>query len=400
MLKHLSILMISAALAFSVGCTSQKATEDESVATEGSGDLDESAELDLDSEQSTAELGSDELDLNEKLPEEQATPDSLVENTPTEEPAPTEATSQETMTEAAPPIEEPMAESTPPPVVEVAPTPPPMDEAPKPVATLKKIRTEPFKEAGTLVNAVYVARDGDTWAAVSQKVYGGDRVKELKKINSSFKKRELKVGDKVYYNSPLRPTDDVKMLTFYEDAGVPSSTYTAKSGDDLKAVGKTLLGHDRSWIELWTTNLTLDSKGELAEATEIRYWPASDVAMPTQTMAQAPAELPPPEQPMEQAPPQQDMAQTDLPPPPTPAEEPQAAGTVEPPPPPPPPPPAPPVENVKPQTEMAAGEPNETMALGVGAILLLAAVAMFIVIRKKKARRQLEFNTGTHTQIE
>lgn len=404
MLKQLSILMISATLAFSIGCTSHK-TEGDNATAGAEGDVvDENAELNLDSDKSTAELGNDELDLNEKLPEEKATPDSLVENTPSE-------STPEALAETPPASPEPeaLAESTPPPVEEIAPTPAPIEEAaPKPVsASLKKIKTEPYHEGKTLINAVYIARAGDDWKSVSQKVYGGDRVKDLKKVNPFLKKRDLKVGDKVYYNSALRPTDDQKLLTFYEDAGLPAETYMSKPGDDLKVVGKTLLGHDRSWMELWSTNMSLESKGELTEGTEIRYWPNSDVAAPTQTMAQAaPAELPPEPPQVQQPPPEpQQMANNDLPPPPSPNGEnpdgPSAAGTVEPPPPPPPPPPAPPVENVKPAADVAhAGEPNETMALGVGAILLLAAVAMFIVIRKKKARRQLEFNTGTHTQIE
>lgn len=409
MLKQLSILMITSSLVFSVGCTSQK-TEDTAVTEEEatSGDLaEDSDDLNLDADKTTAELGSDELDLSEKLPEEQAaTPDALVESTPAD-PA-MDAPPADAMAETTPPMEEPSAltDPGPPPVEEiaVAPTPPPIEEeAPKPArATLKKIKTEPFHEAKTLINAVYIARAGDDWSSVSQKLYGGDRVKDLKKVNPYLKKRSLKVGDKVYYNSPLRPTDDQKLLTFYEDAGLPAETYMAKPGDDLKAVGKTLLGHDRSWMELWSTNLSLDSKGELTEGTEIRYWPTSDVAAPMQTMAQTETpvtELPEPP-PANEPPPQETMAANELPPPPTPAEDPMAAGTVEPPPPPPPPPPPTPVvENVKPQMD-ATGEPSETMALGVGAILLLAAVAMFIVIRKKKARRQLEFNTGTHTQIE
>ena len=409
MLKQVSILMLSISLALTIGCTSHKANDDETAAAEGASDsVDENADLNLDSDKSTAELGSDELDLNEKLPEEKATPDTLAETAPPADTPPADATSPDALTET-PPSGTDVAEAapTPPPVEEISPTPAPTEEAaPKPAASsLKKIKSEPYHEGKTLMNAVYIARANDTWSSVSQKLYGGDKVKDLKKVNPFLKKRELKVGDKVYYNSPLRPTDDQRLLTFYEDAGVPASTYTAKTGDNLKTVGKNLLGHDRSWMELWSTNMSLESKDDLTEGTEIRYWPNSDVATPSQTVAQT--ELPPAEpQQMEQPPAQPDMAANDLPPPPTPPaqEEPQqqppaAQAAVEPPPPP-PPPPAPPVEQAKPKPEAAAVEPNETMALGVGAILLLAAVAMFIVIRKKKARRQLEFNTGTHTQIE
>ncbi|MCB0363396.1 MAG: LPXTG cell wall anchor domain-containing protein, partial [Bdellovibrionales bacterium] len=45
-------------------------------------------------------------------------------------------------------------------------------------------------------------------------------------------------------------------------------------------------------------------------------------------------------------------------------------------------------------------DPNQTMALGVGALLLLASVALFVIVRKKKRRQSLDFNTATHTQID
>ncbi|MFW1461759.1 hypothetical protein ACEWA6_24475, partial [Vibrio parahaemolyticus] len=70
--------------------------------------------------------------------------------------------------------------------------------------------------------------------------------------------------------------DEQTVKTFYEDAGVQPETYVAKSGDNLKTVGTQLLGDKRSWMELWATNANLESKGELAEGTQITYWPNAD----------------------------------------------------------------------------------------------------------------------------
>jgi LPXTG-motif cell wall-anchored protein len=241
------------------------------------------------------------------------------------------------------------------------------------------------------------------------------------------------VGDKFYYNSPQRPNDETVMKTFYEDAGIQPQTYTAKAGDDIRQVGKELLGDSRSWMEIWATN-DVESKHGLDEGTQLRYWPNSD-ATAAPALAQTEkmgAGAPPPDQaqatdenafpPQADQPPQVDASQAanpppqaaaepppanDLPPPPDQAQnqDPQAAapGMVEPPPPPPPPPPD---NNMaaqqNPEAGMpgAAGEQDQTMALGVGAVLLLAAAALFISIRKKRQKRQIDFNTSTQTQIE
>lgn len=279
--------------------------------------------------------------------------------------------------------------------------------APAPSASLKKINTAPYHQGKTLVNAVYLARKGDTVEGISQKVFGSpDRVKEICKINAYNCSRGIKVGDKYYYNSPQRPTDETVVKVFYEDAGITPQIYTAKSGDNIRKVGKELLGHERSWMELWATN-DVDSKGDLEEGTQLRYWPDSEVAPPTQAIAAADTTppAPPPEEmapppPSDMAPPpppdqaMNDQMPSDLPP----APDQQAAGSIEPPPPPPPPPMDPP-----PSMDAgvdAGGDPNQTMALGVGAILLLAAAALFISVRKKRARRHIDFNTSTQTQID
>ena len=315
------------------------------------------------------------------------------------------------------------------------PTPEPSAPAAAPVSMdLKKIASQPYRVGKTLVNAVYLARKGDSPESISQKVFGtNSRVKELCKVNAYNCSRSVKVGDKFYYNSPQRPTDDTTVKTFYEDAGVAPETYVAKGGDNIRKVGKQLLGDQRSWMELWATN-SVDSKGALDEGAQLKYWPNSDVAAPALAKAEAgPSEVattdggagdgmdaavpPPPPPGMDlaaNAPPPPDaggmppdMGQppppppSDLPPPP-PGDPNQAAaaapGAIDAPPPPPPPPPT---EAPHAGGDVAAegSDPNQTMALGVGAVLLLAAAFLFISIRKKRQRRSIDY-TATQTQID
>ncbi len=287
------------------------------------------------------------------------------------------------------------------------------------VIPLKKMVSVPYMHGKKPVNGLYMAREGDTVESISQKIFGGNRVDELCAINSYNCSRGIKVGDKYYYNSPQRPNDTESMKTFYEDAGVPAQTYVTQEGDNLRTLGKTLLGHDRGWMELWATNADIESKDELPAGVALRYWPSGGVSMPTMAQNEppqapdlpaAPQEMPPPpamddmalneipEVPQDAAPmmePADDFAQND-------AGMDAAMGSIEPPPPPPPPPP--PMDRGG-GMDMASDDgqfedPNQTMALGVGAILLLAGVLLFVAIRKRRARRPVDFNTSTQTQIE
>jgi hypothetical protein len=286
---------------------------------------------------------------------------------------------------------------------DVAPTDagmaPPEDTAPKPMASYKKMKEAPFQQSGSMMNTVYVGRKGDSWKGVSEKIFGSnDHAKELKKFNPALASREVKVGDKIYYNSPKRPQDGEKMLTFYEDNGIPSQTYTAKAGDDMHKVGKELLGDKNSWKELWATNMAVESKSDLAEGTEIRYWGES-------SQAAAPAEQP-------------HVAETAAPPPPTTPKGGDdfalpddmtknqqannnagpAAGTVaaEPPPPPPPPPPVQPPQNVQKTVASNGMDKDLTFMLSAGGLLLVGVGVLLGIVRKSRARKM---SMNTHTQI-
>lgn len=338
-------------------------------------------------------------------------------------------------TSASLPNEEPLysAESS------EASEPPPRVNIP-----LKKIASSPYKKNGILINAVYVARPGDTLQAISEKIYGQDKSAELKTLNSHIGSKKIKTGMKIYYNSPRRPNDEARLLTFYEDNGVSPSIYTSQEGDNIRVVSKKLLGDENSWKEIWATNSDVESKGVLSGGVQLRYW-GPDMVVENGALAVADSQSPgtqqmdmgaaPPEsQPhssgmAEMEPPPVPRGGEEIPPPPAPPTDnnmdgdqsyaqnnadqapPAGMGGLEPPPPPPPPPMPPPGSNSESQDiggkesnlggfEGIGEDPNQTMALGVGALLLLASVALFVIVRKKKRRQSLDFNTTTQTQID
>lgn len=446
MIKHLGItLLVSLLMLGSVGCTSKDVESDDSDAAEATADSSSDASSDsasADDESMTSEgdgltndddivadLGSDdqskEAPVDKGTEEADATQDEFADMDkdlagkddlgapPAEAPAtdvpPVDDASNQSMAandSAAVPEPAPGGDSA-----ESAAIIPPVEEpAPRPKASLKKIADAPFERNGVLLNAVYLSRPGDTYKSVSTKIYGSaDKAKELKKVNP-FLGAKLKVGDKIYYNSPQRPTDNTKLVTLYEDLGMEPEIYVAKAGDNIRPVSKNLLGDTNSWKEVWSTNPSVESKQDLSEGTQLRYWASSDVSAPPQAAAAPPPPPPPPApDPMPAA---DDLAANSPPPPPPPQPgDPNApnagaaAGAVEPPPPPPPPmpepPPPPPVAaQGKPKGNAVAEDPMDTIYLGAGAGLVLLAVGLYVVIRKKKSRRQLDFNTSTQTQIE
>ena len=307
-------------------------------------------------------------------------------------------------------------------VAATASTEPALEEPAKPkMSSLKKIESAPITREGVLLNAVYIARSGDNYKKISKLIYGSDdKVKELKKVNPSVKP---KVGDKIYYNSPVRPTDDTKLLTYYEDAGLVPDVYIAKEGDDLKKVSKELLGHKDAWKEVWATNM-IDSKDVLAAGTELRYWKSAPAPAPTETVAAAPTEAPPktdvamntpppdlPPPPVEAQAAQPMPEATPTPPPPAemaPPPPPPVAEMAPPPPPPPPaemapevpppppaealnPPPPPPVaKKAPPAGDLGAGGMDNDMMMSLaGAGIIAAGLAAVIIIRKRRQNRDM-----------
>jgi len=414
-----------------VGCTSNSSKEDstgDDAIADSTGDagvdsgLDYGTDSELDSFDSSGGVAADngsEGFLDEQLPEEalgeaspadQGTaPDQAVIDTPV----------QDFAAETAPPMDEATAPSTDenpfdtsmaavdtgmsaPPVIEPPsePEPAPVAAAPepeeKPKVSLKKVVTTPFKRSGVLLNAVYVARPTDSFASISKRIYGDEgRSKELKKVNPYFSKP--RPGDKVYYNSPVRPTDDSRVMNYYEDAGMVPDVYVTKEGDNIRSVAPDLLGYDNAWKEIWVTN-AVESKGALPAGTELRYWRQAPVAItpppPPPEVAPPPPEMTPPPPEMAAAPPPPEMA---LPPPEmAPPPPPDMAMNQPPPdlPPPPPaeavnPPPPPPMKKAFKKDENIGGLDNDMMmSLGFAAIVLVGGAAIMIV-RKRRSQRDM-----------
>ena len=151
-------------------------------------------------------------------------------------------------------------------------------QAPRRIS-VKKIKSYPYNRAGMLVNAVYIARSGDDLYSISQKIYGADRVADLLAINPNLQ-RGVDVGDKIYYNSPNRPTDSGTLLFYYEDIGVGPQQYTVGRGENIRNIAQQFFGERESWKELWATNFEVESKWGLNEGTVLRYWDGSVSAPP------------------------------------------------------------------------------------------------------------------------
>ena len=147
--------------------------------------------------------------------------------------------------------------------------------------SVKKIKRVPYQVGSALVNAVYIARSGDTVESVSRKIYGSDQSARLYTFNPHFQSRPLKVGDKIYYTSPHRPTDTNQLLIYYEDLGVAPSNYLIAAGKNVREVAAQLLGHPESWKEIWATNPDLQSKGRVSGNVIVVYWPKGDYSKVT-----------------------------------------------------------------------------------------------------------------------
>lgn len=189
-------------------------------------------------------------------------------------------------------------------VAESRSSPPTPVPAPAPkVISLNKITQTPYKKAGYLVNAVYIARPGDTLSNIGQKIYGANKTDILRQINPHLQSRAVKVGDKIYYNSLQRPNDSSRLLFYYQDINAPSSVHVLSPGDNIREIASKLLGHPNSWKEIWATNPELVSKGEIMTRINIVYWPVASA----EPQAPEPAPSPAPEEivQMDEAPPEE-----------------------------------------------------------------------------------------------
>ncbi len=159
-------------------------------------------------------------------------------------------------------------------VAEVDP-PLPSVKAAQEIVPISKISKDPFFRNERLMNSVYVVRPNDDLAIISQKIFNDDKTSILFADNPHLSKG-LETGDKVYYNSPNRPDDKKTIMTFYEDNKMAPQYYVTRRGDDIKKIGREVLGSDEGWKEIWSTNESLQTQALLPAGLKVRYWSGSE----------------------------------------------------------------------------------------------------------------------------
>ena len=257
--------------------------------------------------------------------------------------------------------------------------------APKKWISYKKIKTQPYNQAGFLVNAVYVARKGDDIQSISNKIFGVDQVDQLQAINLFLKRRGVKVGDKIYYQSPNRPQDSSQLLFYFEDKGIPPQYHQAQAGENIRQIASQLLGDSNSWKEIWATNPDLQSKGVLNQSVTFKYWPEG---------ADVNNQLPPPEpEPEPSVPPSDENNMnaeegTETPLPPDPLEEEPAALPEQPP------------QAGAPEGEKIGDKLLSEIDVVLAIILALGTIfCAIIIVRKRNKRKEFDY-TATNFKID
>ncbi|MDE0118389.1 MAG: hypothetical protein OXM55_00075 [Bdellovibrionales bacterium] len=254
----------------------------------------------------------------------------------------------------------------------------------------KKIKTKPYQAGGFLVNAVYIARQGEDIQNISNKIFGSDQVNQLYAINPHLKSRSVKVGDKIYYQSPLRPQDSRQLLFYFEDNGISPQYHQIQAGQNIRQVASQLLGHANSWKEIWATNPELNSKGVVNDSLVLKYWtetvppPVSDVAEPPPVEEETPLEedTTESEQPLSPAPPPSVPEEEDTPSEPLPPSE----------------------EIAPPPSDNNLSSKNLLERLGreaiIGIALVLIAIVTSIVLVKKRMKQKSFDYTATSFELD
>lgn len=252
----------------------------------------------------------------------------------------------------------------------------------------KKIKSQPYNTGGFLVNAVYIARPGENIQGISNKIFNSDQVNQLYAINPHLKARDLKVGDKIYYQSPNRPQDSSQILFYFEDNGMSPSYHQIQVGENIRTIASQLLGHTNSWKEIWATNPHLDSKGVVNESINIKYWLPGTVAQapiesPMETESPPPADTdtlpsPPLEEETPNVPPDNPMAEDDIPVPPS-------------------------DDEVGDSEEASPGKMKESSSGGgfsqmdmtlAGVLALGALICAFMIIKKRRKKKEFDYTAA------
>ena len=245
----------------------------------GGSDEDDESDEELDSDfigedEDFSSIDRDYEDYEEEGEEENLTESSTSQNITEQEPTLTETTQEE-----SPNIEE-------------------TQPVTKQAVSLNKIMTVPYTKAGQIVNAVYIARQNEDLALISEKIYGRNETDQLLKINTHLQNRSVVTGDKIYYNSPNRPNDSTRLLFYYQDNNISPSYYNLAPGDNIRTIAFQLLGHPKSWKEIWATNPNLKSKSTVETGLNIVYWQATTQTAPPKPAPVAQAEQIPQAEPL------------------------------------------------------------------------------------------------------
>ncbi len=156
-----------------------------------------------------------------------------------------------------------------------------VDTVAKNLVPVQKMAAYPFNRAGILLNTLYIVREGDTLKSIKDKIYGSNSSANLQQLNPTIKPNNLKVGEKIYYNSPNRPNDNNRMMFYYDDIGAQAQYQEIRSGQSIRKVAQDLLGHPRSWMEVWATNSDVESKWAVSRNHNLRYFPDGTAVAPT-----------------------------------------------------------------------------------------------------------------------
>ncbi len=115
------------------------------------------------------------------------------------------------------------------------------------------VHSMPIKSGSHWLNAYYfVTSDSETWQSLATRFYDSAQHAEfLKNWNQG---QALKAGSIVYYNSPFRPQDREKMLSFSEDFGQPMDQYSVRAGDSLSKIAGVIWGNIHAWPAIAAAN--------------------------------------------------------------------------------------------------------------------------------------------------
>lgn len=115
------------------------------------------------------------------------------------------------------------------------------------------IHSMPLRQGEHWLNSFYVlTSEQESWQSLSQKFYGrSDRAGLLQNWNLST---PLNSGAIVYYNSPFRPQDRERMLSFAEDFGQRAEAYVVRKGDTLSKLAGQLWGNVHAWPAIAAIN--------------------------------------------------------------------------------------------------------------------------------------------------